>query len=190
MRSNMAMICLLGCLTFSCATNSYHDVGLKPKTVVSILSQSLLTDQHYQLQFCGVTSRVQRQTNYFYLKMFGNHFEEWAQFAFIDENGNSHRLELKMIEETRDTYISREGISQYTEQVSKLMSRRFIFPSRLYYSGRTLHKNRWVTLVFMEILPLSYSMIKFEKGKSWRMIDPSGYIDTECEGFFRAMQHQ
>ncbi len=178
----IASLALMICLATSCATNSYNDIGLKPKIVVSVLSQSLLTDPHYQLQFCGVTSRIQRQNNWFYLKMFGNHFEEWVQFAFLDENGSSHRLEFKMIEEKSDTYLSKEGIGQYTLKVTKLMSERFIFSPRLYYPGRTLYKSHWVTLVSMEILPLAYSVIEFENGKNWHMVDQKDYIDAECDG--------
>ena len=182
---NIALFCLLGCLAVSCATNSYIDVGLKSKKVDNSLHQLFHAAPHYKLEFCGVTSRVKLQNNWFYLKMFGNQFEEWVQFAFIDEHGDSHRLEFKMIEKTSTTHISREGISRYTEHVVGLMTNLFTVPPKLNYYGSSLYQSRFVTLFYLDVTSdmAPSVMIDFEKDKSWRVVNTEDYIDVECDGY-------
>ena len=181
----LALICFFCSATFGCAANSYNDVGLRSKKVDNSLHQLFHTAPHYKLEFCGVTSRVKLQNNWFYLKMFGNQFEEWFQFAFIDEHGDSHRLEFKMIEKTSTTHISREGISRYTEHVVSLMIGLFTVPPRLNYYGSSLYKSRFVSLVYLDVTSdmAPRVMIDFEKDKSWRVVNPKDYIDAECNGY-------
>lgn len=171
-------------LVMSCASNRMHNTESSIGRYLKLENHSDIP--YYRLQFCGVVSSVQRQNNWFWLKLFGNTFEDWAQFAFTDEQGEVHRLEFKVREEFTNTYISREGISERNKAFSHDLTLKYLYPPRLYFYGQTLYDSYFVELFFVD--PTRYNGETyvgqgFHRNKNWRVANPNRVIDVECNGY-------
>ncbi len=138
----------------------------------------------YDLEFCGTRSHVFRRTGHVGARLFGNKFEEWAEFAYCEADGSSHRLDIKIFEKVQYGYLAEDEVEPITKIINDEMTGKFgsaDHPPRLYINAPILAKSGLVELVYHERGQAGVFVQEIYEG-DWRVVDDKSMVDVVCDG--------
>lgn len=185
-----AVLMITGCATSSVEISGFihrYDGSMFPYRVSAHqwLEEGL---PHYTLEYCGVVSKVERRLTWWGAIFLGNRFEEWAQFAYQDQDGNAHRINIKIFTLTRRQYLSEDDMHRLTRTIADEMKNRFgniDWPPRLYYFDPTSYVSAYkdnIDLVYRDQSKNIYFVQSPLTHNDWQMATEANTIDVYCPG--------
>lgn len=185
----IASLALMSFLATGCATSHVNISGAMNRYDGAAFPYKSEQLPHYTLEYCGVVSKVARRTTWWGAIFLGNRFEEWAQFAYQDQDGNAHRINIKIFTLTRRQYLSEDDVRRLTRTMTDEMNHRFSntdWPPRLYYFDPTSYVSEYyndnIGLAYRDQSKNIYFVQSPLTHNDWQMATEANTIDVYCPG--------